>query len=240
MNQQTKALWWLANKILAYAERGEFNDKGWFAYCGGEPPTTEDCRRKIIYGNILMDGYLAEVLPNPLVAEALQFAAQPLGSENHKKLYEALLSAGITRTAAAWLKPSKMLSPTFPVMEQLDTLVNRLADLPCQKTGRTVLDALIDALRAVAPGPRKPSRVDDRRFKACELRVKREKVAEQEGVSERAVDASLTRVRDWREYHGIANEAKGRRGKKRALNVANEPHVQPAKITVSATIKTTK
>lgn len=240
MSKRGAALWWLANKIRAYSESGQFDDKGWFAYCGGEPPTTETCRCRIIYGSVLLDGYLADMQPNPLVVQALQSAGYPLDSENHKKLHEALLAAGLTRTAAAWLKPPKMLNPTFPLLEQIDTLVNRLADPPCQETGRTVLDALVDALRAIAPAPKKPNRVDVQRFKAFELGLNREKIAEREGVSERAIDTSLSKVRDWREYHGITIGAKGRRGKKRALSYANEPHVQPAKVTASATVKTTK
>lgn len=240
MSKRGAALWWLANKIRAYSESGQFDDKGWFAYCGGEPPTTETCRCRIIYGSVLLDGYLADMQPNPLVVQALQSAGYPLDSENHKKLHEALLAAGVTRTAAAWLKPPKMLNPTFPLLEQIDTLVNRLADPPCQETGRTVLDALVDALRAIAPAPKKPSRDDDKRFKAFELGLKREKIAGREGVSERAIDASMRRVRDWREFHGLATGAKGQRGKKRALNVVNEASVPPATIIASATVKTTK
>ena len=232
MNHQRRALWWLANKIRAYSEKGQFDDRGWFAYCGGEPPTTEDCRRKIIYGNVLIDGYLADIQSNPLVAAALMSAGYPLGGENHKRLHAALLSAGVSRTAAAWMKPPKMLNPTFPLLEQIDTLVNRLADPPCQETGRTVLDALVDALRAIAPPPRKPNATDRKRYQAFEGGNLIKEIAKAGRVSEKSVEKSLTIVRQWNEYNGIPQGRKGKRGRtKHSLDgVADTKALRPDKL----------
>ena len=70
-NSQRKALWWLANKLKAYAERGEFDDKGWFAYFGGKPPTDESMRQRVLYSPVLMDSYqgLADLQANPLISK---------------------------------------------------------------------------------------------------------------------------------------------------------------------------
>ena len=234
-NSQRKAVVWLANKLRAYAERGEFGDDYWFAKFGQSGPTTEAHRGKIFYGALLIENYIGELVANPAIEGAIMGICRG-NREDHLSVFEAMLAAGVSRRDAHWVKWPRS-SPQPSLFDNLDTLVNRLADPPCEEDGRTVFDALIDALRAVAPSPAKPTANDNRRFKAFELGVGRQKIAEKEGVSERAIDASISKVRAWRDYQGIDSTPKRLCGKKRALNASNEPQTPPARITRSATTK---
>ena len=86
-----------------------------------------------------------------------------------------------------------------------------LADPPCESTGRTILDALVDALRALAPPPKKPSWVDKERYAGYAGGNRIKAIAETQGVSQKAVEKSLTIVRRWNEYSGLPVDHKGKR-----------------------------
>lgn len=215
--------------------RGAFDDKNWFAVFSPKGPTTEAHRRKVLHGHVLIENRIGNLVVNPVVARGFLELGQDQTSR--EALFNALLCTGMGRPEAHCVKAGTLHYDGFVF---LDSLANRLADPPCEETGRTALDALIDALRAVVPAPKKPTKKDNDRFKASELGVKHQIIADQENKDVRTIEASIAKVRDWREYHGIASPPKGLRGKKRALNSVNEPQTPAARITISATLKTTK
>lgn len=197
---QHKTLWALSNLIQKFAR--EFD-------CARYDIKPAELYRPMMY--LKDDG--SNLMPNKCVVAMLTseplVTAKPNWSTTTKaEVVNSLLAAGMPRRWAVFYSSAPSM-----VVEQLDTLVNRLVDPPSEETGRTVFDALIDALRAIAPAPKKPNAVDKKRHKAFAGGIPIKAIARSDRVSEKAVEKSLTIVRQWNEYHGIASGPKGKRGR---------------------------